>query len=177
MKETLKEIKHLFFTYRNGIIADTLRANGDNHKIIFGLNLPQIVEIASKFEKNATLANELWTNATSRESQLIAPLLYPIDEFNKEIALQWIDSIPSPEVADILCHKLLRYTTYASQLFSELAHTDDRMKQYTALRLALNLITIGKEIDITILSSLEPKDNRCKSIITAINDALDFNLH
>ena len=42
----LKDIKQQFFTYRNGMLADRLREAGDCHKVIFGLNLPQIVDIA-----------------------------------------------------------------------------------------------------------------------------------
>ena len=39
-------IKKAFFTYRNGIVADTLRQAGDAHQLIFGLVLPQLTLIA-----------------------------------------------------------------------------------------------------------------------------------
>ena len=39
-------IKRRFFAMRNGIIADTLRKAGLDYRMIFGLNLPQITDIA-----------------------------------------------------------------------------------------------------------------------------------
>ena len=40
-------IKRRFFAMRNGIIADTLRKAGLDYRMIFGLNLPQITDIAA----------------------------------------------------------------------------------------------------------------------------------
>lgn len=36
----IAEIKKEFFTYRNGMLADTLRRYGMPHKVIFGLEVP-----------------------------------------------------------------------------------------------------------------------------------------
>ena len=44
----LQNIKRRFFALRNGVIADTLRRAGSPFKIIFGLNLPQLAEIAAE---------------------------------------------------------------------------------------------------------------------------------
>ena len=38
----LKEIKHQFMAFRNGIVADALRKAGYDYKVIFGLQLPQL---------------------------------------------------------------------------------------------------------------------------------------
>lgn len=71
-------IKRRFYAMRNGIIADTLRKAGLGYKIIFGLNLPQITEIASGLTADADLAEELWADRRTRESMLLAPMLYPV---------------------------------------------------------------------------------------------------
>ena len=42
----LQSIKKDFFVFRNGIVADTLRKAGMPHKVIFGLQIPQIAAIA-----------------------------------------------------------------------------------------------------------------------------------
>lgn len=74
----LKEIKALFMTYRNGIIADTLRSAGWTHSVIFGLNLPQITDIARQQPApDVDLALELWNDRNVRESRLITPFLLP----------------------------------------------------------------------------------------------------
>ncbi len=58
----MQTIKRRFFAMRNGIIADVLRRGGSPFRIIFGLNLPQIVEIAAENEASADLARRLWAN-------------------------------------------------------------------------------------------------------------------
>lgn len=65
---TIKEIRQQFYTFRNGIIADTLRKAGDPHRIIFGLNLPQITDIARLIGLDASLARELWADTSCREA-------------------------------------------------------------------------------------------------------------
>ncbi|MGN1238657.1 MAG: DNA alkylation repair protein, partial [Muribaculaceae bacterium] len=98
----LKDIKQQFFTYRNGILADRLRSAGDCHSVIFGLNLPQIADIAKMAGTDKTLAEQLWDNTTTRESRLIAPMIYPREQFCIAMAREWIESVENTEVADIL---------------------------------------------------------------------------
>ena len=78
----MQSVKRQFFAYRNGIIADTMRKAGSPFKIIFGLNIPQIKQIASEIGKNKALAAKLWNNTTTRESMLLAPMIYPADELD-----------------------------------------------------------------------------------------------
>lgn len=62
---------------RNGIVGDIYRRAGiDCYKIIFGLNLPQMREIACDYEKDAELAAALWNDKTVRESRLLSTWLY-----------------------------------------------------------------------------------------------------
>lgn len=137
----MQTVKRHFFAMRNGIIADTLRRAGSPFRIIFGLNLPQIVEIAAETPHTPELAEALWANSSTRESMLLAPMLYPTDGFSKGKALEWIVAVPASEVADILCHRLLRHLPFAKQLSEELIEKTDAsdMERYTALRLAFNL--------------------------------------
>ena len=144
--EIARQIRQEFFVFRNGLLADNLRNSGDCHRMIFGLNLPQIVDIAKRFEPNHSVATELWNSKETRECRLIAPMLYPVEKFNVETALQWISEIENHEIADNLCHKLLRNVPFASSLATSLIEGDD-MQRYISLRLALNLLTINKVIE------------------------------
>ena len=136
----LQKVKRHFFAMRNGIIADTLRKAGSHFRIIFGLNLPQIVEIASATPHTASLARELWRNTSTRESMLLAPMLFPHDEMTEAEAAAWIDGIPEPEVADVLCHRLLRHLVFAPVLMRRAAGGDTDIQRYTSLRLGLNIL-------------------------------------
>lgn len=163
----LKDIKQQFFAYRNGMLADRLRSAGDVHKTIFGLNLPQIVQIAQLVGTNAELAEQLWANDTNRESRLIAPMIYPVESFSKERAQAWIASVENTEVADILCHRLLRYTDYAEDLYQELSHESSELVRYVALRLALNLLLSGRIRNKEILSEIAETEKRNGSILSS----------
>lgn len=166
MLTELKDIKQEFFAYRNGMLADTLRDAGDTHKIIFGLNVPQIKAIADRVEKSAEIAQQLWNNDTSRESRLAAPMVYPADKFTKETAQKWIDSLINIEETDILCHRLLCMTDYAEDMVYELANSEDDTKQYCGYRLAINIIMRNKLKDYEKIETITvPSENDSDRII------------
>lgn len=137
----MQTVKRRFFAMRNGVIADTLRSAGLPYKVIFGLNLPQIVEIAADTPHKRELAEALWANNTTRESMLMAPMLIDPSSFSMEDARRWLDTVPTAEVADILCHRLLRKTSYAWELAEMLIDSQSApFDKYVALRLAFNLV-------------------------------------
>ena len=84
----MQTVKRHFFAMRNGIIADTLRRAGSPFKIIFGLNLPQLMDIAESTPHSAELATRLWNNSSTRESMLLAPMIYPRDKFDADTATE-----------------------------------------------------------------------------------------
>ena len=77
----MQVVKRRFFAMRNGAVADNMRKLGANYRIIFGLNLPQIVEIANETPHDEVLAEALWQIKSTRESQLLAPMIYPREKF------------------------------------------------------------------------------------------------
>lgn len=120
---------------RNGIVADTLRRNGSVHKFIFGLNLPQIAEISESFQPDAQLARELWANVSTRESMLLAPMLFPEGMISYDEAKTWIESSVSAETTDVLCHRLLRKLPFSFELAQELSQSARELDRYAAMRL------------------------------------------
>lgn len=140
---TIQTIKRRFFAMRNGIIADTLRKGGLDYKMIFGLNLPQIAEIAADLPHDANLAEELWADRRTRESMLLAPMLYPPEKMDPATASRWMEEAPTVEVADILCHRLLRYVDKSVAIAINGISKGSDMARYTSLRLMLNLLGIS----------------------------------
>ena len=61
---------------RNGAVADYMRRMGAPYKIIFGVNLPHLSEIASETVPSQELARQLWANSSTRESMLLAPMIF-----------------------------------------------------------------------------------------------------
>ena len=150
-QEILRGIRKEFFAFRNGIIADKLRKAGDPHHMIMGCLLVDIIGIVSRVREcigdktqMATIASELWSDTNSRECRLAAPMLYPAESMTLDLALQWCKSVETTEVADNLCHKLLRHLDFADALFRQLITQDQPLIKYTGYRLLLNLIVMGK---------------------------------
>lgn len=143
----LQQVKRRFFAMRNGVIADTYRRAGSPFRIIFGLNIPQICEIADEFSPDSELAAELWANSTTRESMLLAPMLLSPESLSREQALKMIQESPSAETTDILCHKLLRHTPFSFELALENADAQCTVLcRYAALRLLWHHLGHHKEI-------------------------------
>lgn len=170
-------VKRRLFAMRNGALAESLRRAGATYSIIFGVNLPQLVEIANDFHKSANLAEQLWANRTTRESLLLAPMLYPADSLSYDTALRWGRTSVSPEVADILCHRLLRKMDYADELSDELLSSEDGISRYCGLRLMMNRlparVSHTKEV---ALNELARGDEMTRSLCRLIIDEADYLL-
>lgn len=150
----MQQIKRRFFAMRNGMLADQIRRGGLDYRVNFGLNIPQIKEIAAEIlasgltsSEQLELAGALWENINTRESRLLAPMLFPSDIMSEALALRWLSEAQTTEIADHLCHSLLRTLPFAAATAKALLHkkgaTD--IHQYSALRLLLNLVVTGKE--------------------------------
>ena len=146
-----REIRKEFFAFRNGIVADKLRKAGDPHTMIMGCLLVDVQAIVQRQREAIddaqtlkALALELWNDTNSRECRLAAPMLYPAELMTLEQALQWCLSVETIEVADNLCHKLLRHIAEADALFRQLINHEKPLVKYTGYRLLLNLLLLGK---------------------------------
>lgn len=153
MLNTVPEIKKEFFAFRNGIISDALRKNGDPHKFIMGCQLVDVISIASRTEHSVSIACEMWSDINHRECRMIAPMLYPADEMNLETASKWVMEVECNEIADVLCHRLLRYLPFAEQLAFMLLESGNNQVKYTGWRLILNILCLGKDIDKSALKT------------------------
>lgn len=153
----MQMIKRHLFAMRNGVIADTLRRGGSPFSIIFGVNLPQLTEIAATHGPDRELAEKLWANTTTRESMLLAPMLMPREDFSEDQAIRWAEQSPCPEVTDVLCLKLLRHQPYALDLVRKLADDPKPMSRYAALRLMCNLAPQNIEMAVEIGRRAQPE--------------------
>ena len=123
----IQKIKKEFFAYRNGIVADTLRKAGMPYKVIFGLQVPQLAEIARQIksdnesaEAQANLAYQLWADSTVRESRLLATYLFPVEQTDMELAEGLCAECQTQEEADMLAFRLLKRLPFATELLEKL---------------------------------------------------------
>lgn len=144
---SLQPVKQQFMAFRNGIVADTLRAGGLScYKIIFGLNLPQIKQIAESLREGKTqeelrsLADALWADSGVRESRLLAMHLYGMTTVADTDAMRLADEVQTREEAEILCLRLLRNHPAAPKILEGQAPASEHPAANTALQQHLRAI-------------------------------------
>lgn len=135
----LQDIKRRFLAFRNGVVSDTLRKAGMPYKIIFGLQLPQLSEIAGELEKSPELARGLWADKGVRESRLLAAWIFPHHLLSESEAECMMQSVITREEADILAFRLIKFTPFASELSRRLAKHPDPIIKYAASAIMRNL--------------------------------------
>ncbi|MCM1521593.1 MAG: DNA alkylation repair protein [Muribaculaceae bacterium] len=172
-------MKRRFFAMRNGIVADTMRRSVPSYRMVFGLNLPQIAEIAADAPHTADFARQLWQDSGTRESLLMAPMLFPAKEMSADEALEWMASVRATEVADILCHRLLRHLPFAQALAMQTVDSASEMLRYTSLRLLRNLFpaTATEESLAVARRELERGCSLTRPLSINIVDEIDFLLN
>ncbi len=143
------------FAYRNGIVADALRASGDVHAYVLGCQLTDLVAIARQHEPGKELARALWADTKHRECRMIAPMLMPAGEMSQAEALEWATAVENEEIADVLCHRLLRQLPFASELVGSLLAGSGALERYTGYRLQLNLLVIGRPLVTGVAAQVE----------------------
>ncbi len=114
LHETLKDIKTQFRMAMNGVASKSMRDKGLDYKLNFGVEVPRLKEIATRYEKDHQLAQTLWKEDI-RESKILAAMLQPVDTFYPEIADIWVEDMRYPEIAELTCQNLFQYLPYASE--------------------------------------------------------------
>ena len=157
--EIIKSIKNEFRLGMNGVISTSMRNKGMDYKIIFGLSLPQLRNIAEKYSFNKEVAEILW-NEDIRESKLLATMIYPYEEMNIEVAKLWINDICFTEVADISTMFLFSKLSYADELIMDNINSEDDNKKYFAMRLFIRLVINKTDINSNIITMVKEAANR-----------------
>lgn len=137
MINTIQSLRHNFFAYRNGMLAEALKAAGNPHTMIFGLNIPQISAIARECTFTPEEIDRMWNEAHSREERLLSLYLMTpcASTIPKEKSMALISGIKGVEEADILSFRVLKYVPYAESIIEELGNKDDNLSRYLAASL------------------------------------------
>lgn len=118
MDEIIRNIRKDCRQAMNGIVSTSMREYGLDYKLNFGLVGLQIKALAEKYGPSAQLAEALWKEAT-RELKILSTLVYPTEEFSKEVADRWVREIPNQEIREQICLNLLQELPNAVDLAKE----------------------------------------------------------
>lgn len=144
--ETIKEIKGQFRLYMNGVVSQSMREKGLDYKLIFGIELPRLKEIAARYQKNHEVAQALWKE-NIRECKILAGMLQPVETFYPEIADIWIEDMHYPEIAELTCLNLFQYLPYASEKAFEWMADEREYFQLCGFMLMAKLLMNGNKLN------------------------------
>lgn len=126
--------------YMNGVMAQSLRERGLKYRLIFGVELPRLKEIAAGYPKSHDLAQSLWKEDI-RECRILAGYLQPVDTFYPEIADIWLEQMHDTELVDYTCMNLFRHLPYASEKAFQWMAAEPVLTQYCGFRLMCHLLS------------------------------------
>lgn len=144
--ETIKDIKGKFRLFMNGVISQSMRDKGMDYKLIFGIEVPRLKEIAAQYEKNHEVAQALWKE-NIRECQILATMLQPTDTFYPEIAEIWIESMRMPEQAEQAVMHLFQHLPYATEVVFQWMADERVYFQFCGFLLMTRLLMKGQELN------------------------------
>ena len=149
--QQLSAIHKLFRSRQNVFTSSLLREHGYVYKVAFGCSLPDIKQIASMVKEmlanaesplygleETEVAESLWAEDDIRESKMTAPLLFPRGTMDIETAERWAQTIPTPEVADVVCMYAFQYGI-GQELIARWKDADGKMLRYCARSLEKRL--------------------------------------
>lgn len=153
-EQEILNIKKDLRTSMNGILSARMREAGFPYKLVFGVELTRLQDIASEYTPDRQLAQKLW-NENIRETRLLACMLMPAEEFTHDLADIWGDEISTVEVAQIMAtHLMPRMRAACSTAFEWIA-SENTMKQICGFLCVARLLQQGAQVETRSLSELE----------------------
>lgn len=143
-EDSLREIRADLRAAMNGIAARSIRESGMGYRLVYGVELPRLRQIAEGFTPERRLAQTLWQSDV-REEKILGILLYPKNEFDADIAHLWIESLlpEQAELAGLMAMELMSMMPDASELAFLLMADERPMHQLCGLLTLTRLMMRG----------------------------------
>lgn len=145
-EEQIRAIKQELRSAMNGELSARMRRAGMPYKLVFGVELPRLQNIASEFTPDRHLAQQLW-HEPIRECKMLAALLMPPDEMLAEVADIWIDEMLTSEVAQVCCMYLFSRTRWASEQAFHWIASEHPMRQLCGFLIIARLLQQGARLN------------------------------
>lgn len=145
VEDTIRSIKGDLRLSMNGVVSAAMRERGLVYKLNFGVELPRLKEIASRYTPDHKLACALWKEEI-RECKILAALLQPLENFDSELADVWVEDIRTIEIAELTVMNLFVRLSFApAKAFVWIADEREYV-QTCGFLLAARLLSRGLEL-------------------------------
>lgn len=128
---------------KNGDVAQLMKGKGLSYKMIWGVSLIELRQIAREFEPNHVLALKLW-NKQWRETMILATLLDNPLEVTEEQMDFWTKSFENSEIAEQASANLWAKTKFAFVKALEWCRGKKHLVRYTGIHLLGRLAVADK---------------------------------
>lgn len=161
MHDKIKEIRVQLRRAMNGVVSHSMREKGLVYKLNFGVPLPEIKQIAARYEPDEVLAAEMWKEDV-RELKILATLLQPLDRLTLDQARCWAGEIPNIEIAGQCSHNLFSKLSFAENLaFLLLSDFDGPYNRLVGFLILSDLCTQSYRLDATTVEYLITEGLKC----------------
>lgn len=175
----LRQIRTDLRLSMDGVVAASMRAKGINYRMNFGVKIPRIKEISTKYKSGKALAELLW-NEPVRELKILATMLYPANEMSLDTANRWVKGIENQELREQVCRNLFQEVPNVDELVVDWIQSSDEKVRNTGYwlyaRLCLAHVEVIEAIPATLLLENALLDLKSDSLLlrqSALN-ALKF---
>lgn len=153
LQTVIRETKRLLRASMSGPVSASMREQGLQYKLNFGVDQPRLLTISEEVrtiaEENncnlASLAIELWKEDI-RESKILAAILMPTDAFDQELAEVWVEQIRYAEEAQALTMHLLVREPYAADFAFQMVSSERSLNRLVAWLLFGRLFSQKKSL-------------------------------
>lgn len=149
IEETIRNIRKQCRLAMDGITSTSMREKGIIYKLNFGVPISKIIKISSKYAPSKDLAEALWDEDV-RELKLLATLLFPINEFTKEVSDRWVRDVKYQEIREQISINILQHLSFAELLTREwtsYSNEDIRASGYWLLAV---LVKTKKTVEVSL---------------------------
>lgn len=96
-EDKIAEIKNFLRLRMNGIAAKAIKDNCQRYRLVYGVPMHELREIAASYEKDNSISEKLWASGV-REEMLIATMMIPNDKMSEDHIKRYAQESPSLEV-------------------------------------------------------------------------------
>mgnify|MGYP004699601611 FL=1 len=142
LAEQLRHIKRSLRGVMNGPVSASMRDKGLAYKVIFGVELPRLQQMAADLPHTYELAAALWKE-NIRECRLLAGMLMPTERMDADLATLWVEQMQYAEEAECTVLHLFSHEVWASVKAYEWIASDNEMFQLCGYLLLSRLFMQG----------------------------------
>ncbi len=128
LAEQLRQIKRSLRGVMNGPVSASMREKGLRYKVIFGVELPRLQEMATTLPHRYEVAAALWKEDI-RECRLLAGMLMPKECMDEQLADLWVEQMRFTEEAECTVLHLFSHEPWASVKAFEWIAAEGEMQQ------------------------------------------------